>query len=80
MKTAKTEKVFSDAPIDRIFRKFGERDFGKDLMDTISSKQLEEFRCGAFRCLHEMTRQFGRQEDGTLEALFYFILLEHFKK
>lgn len=66
--------------IDRTFRGYGERDFGKPLMDTITSKQLEEFRCEAFRSLDSMTKQFGKQEPGTLEAIFYFMLLQHFEK
>lgn len=66
--------------IDKTFRGYGERDFGKKLMDTVSSKQLEAFRCEAFKALDDMTKQFGKQENGTLEALFYFILLEHFQK
>lgn len=69
-----------ETAVDRIFRSYGERDFGKKLMDTVPSKQLEAFRCEAFKALDSMTKQFGKQEKGTCEALFYFILLEHFKK
>lgn len=66
--------------IDKTFRGYGERDFGKKLMDTVSSKQLEAFRCETFKALDSMTKQFGKQPKGTAEALFYFMLLEHFEK
>ena len=66
--------------IDKIFRKYGEEDFGKELMDTVPDEKVEELRCEAFKSLAEMTKLFGKQENGTLEALYYFLLLEHFKK
>ena len=64
--------------IDKIFRQYGVRDFGQDLMETVPDEKVEELRCEAFKALDDLTQQFGKQEKGTLEALFYFMLLEYF--
>ncbi len=56
--------------IDKQFRKIGEEFFGKEPMDRITDDQVTEARVFAFNVLSELTRDFGKQEPGTLEELF----------
>lgn len=62
--------------IDRIFRGYGDDFFGKDVMDLITWEQVEEARCFAFKVLDELTKNYGKQENGTVEGLFLNYLFE----
>lgn len=58
------------AYIDDIFREYGEEFFGKDAMDKVTDAQVEEARCNACQMLYELTKEYGKQEKGTVKELF----------
>lgn len=69
-KDAETNNRRPEAYIDRVFRGYGEKEFGKDRMDTVAPSEVEEARCKAMRSLGVLTETFGRQPKGTAERLF----------
>lgn len=59
-----------ESAIDRRFREYGEKRFGKKAMDRLSLEQVEEARCFACQVLGELTRDFGLQDKDTAEEIF----------
>ena len=60
--------------IDRTFRGYGEKAFGKAKMDLLGTSEVEEARCTAFQVFGNLVRTCTRQEieasGTTVESLF----------
>ena len=64
----------TESYIDRTFRGYGEKAYGKAKMDLLSTSQVEEARCTAFQVFGNLVRTCTRQEieasSTTVESLF----------
>ena len=61
----------NESYIDRIFRKYGEEEFGIEVMAGITSEQVEEARCAAMRALAEMTRIYKERQHKDAAKLYF---------
>ena len=62
--------------IDRVFRGYGEAEFGKEVMDGLTSAQVEEARCAAMQMLAEATKEQGIMPKGTAK-IFFCMYVKH---
>ena len=64
----------TESYIDRTFRGYGEKAFGKKKMDLLGTSEVEEARCTAFQVFGNLVRTCTRQEieasGTTVESLF----------
>ena len=64
------KQLNKEAAIDRVFRSYGEERFGKKAMARVTSEEVEQARVFTCRVIHDLTRDFGKQEKGTEKDIF----------
>ena len=63
--------------IDRMCRQYGEEEFGKDVMDTITDEQVEAARIEAFIMLSEYVAQYGAHEGNDTFKQFFCLHVKY---
>ena len=67
--------------IDRTFREYGAQTFGTEAMNSITSEQIEEARCAAFRAASALTEKYGRLPNGSTKTIFcYYVQMRFLNK
>ena len=64
--------------IDRLFRGYAEREFGKANISALSDPQIEEARCNAFVMANDYLKEHGQLEKGAIAEFFFLYLKWNF--
>lgn len=60
--------------IDRTFREYGVKRFGKEKMNRLTDEQIEAARVRTFQDLTRLTAKFGRLNNGRAENIFCYYI------